>query len=236
MVIRNRILALIYRLIGTIIGIVSLVFVFASDSPHAFSLNPMRFIGTEITMFSTIVLIIEAIITGISFRATQKKYFGIYGQVLYLAVGLEMALALSRPLSYLFINGGNINVPYFLADRLLTQIFIYIVFPIFVFFDWILFSEKGNWKYRWIIYLISIPLFYTVFAILNHYIRTSTTFATTIFDANTFLNYHILGECNGWVGVILSSLTIFGVYVLSGLTIVFLSYLFSGKYHRSTNS
>lgn len=233
MVITNRVLALIYRLIGVVIGILTVVCVFFSDSPYAFSSNPMRFIGTWITLFSTLVLFVEAIITGIFLRANRKKYVGIYGQMLFVAVGLEIALAFAHPVSYLFINAGDMSVAYFSMDRIMTQILLYIIFPVYVFFDWFFFSEKGNWKYRWIIYLLSIPLFYTTFSVLNHYIRTSTTFAATIFDANTYLNYDILGLANGWVGVILASLTIFSIYVLSGLSIIFLSYLFSGRYHRS---
>ncbi len=233
MVIRNRVLALIYRLIGAGVGIIALCFIFISDSPHAFSLNPMRFIGMEITMYSTLVLLIEAIITAIFFRANTKKYVGIYGQMLYVAVGLEMALALSHPLTYLLVNGGNISVAYFSTDRIMGQVLSYIIFPVIVFFDWLLFSEKGNWKYRWIIYLISIPLFYTVFSVLNHFIRTTTTFAAIFFDQNTFANYFILGELNGWVGVIISSMTILSTYILSGIALVFFSYLLSGKYHRS---
>ncbi len=233
MVIRNRILALLYRILGVVVGIAAIVFIFYSDSANSFSWNPLRFLGTTISAFSLFVLILEILITLISFRSNGKKYFGIYGQMLYVAVGLEIALALSHPIMYLFVNGGNLSVPYFSMDRIMTQLTVYIIFPIVVFFDWLLFSEKGNWKQHWIIYLISIPLFYTAFAILNHYIRTSTTFAATIFDNNSFINYAVLGNLNGWVGVIISSLTVLGVYVLSGVGIVFFSDLLSGKYHRN---
>ncbi len=233
MVIRNRIISLIYRIIAAIIGIFTIIFIFYSDSANSFSWNPFRFLGTTITTFSTIVLILEVLINGISFRSSSKRIFGIYGQMLYVAVGLETALALTQPVFYLFINGGNISVPYFSADRIFTQLSLYIIFPFVVFFDWLLFSEKGNWKYHWIIYLLSIPLFYTAFSVLNHYIRTSTTFATAIFDNNTFLNYAILGGLNGWVGVIIASMTTLAIYIAIGMGFVFLSNLLSGKYHRN---
>ena len=201
------------------------------------NLNPWRYFGTWVTSYGVFVLFIESFLS--FFWLLRKNKRGIpqtFGQVLFVSVALEVGLALSHPISYLFINGGNLLTPYFSYDRLLTQLFTYIFFPILVFGDWLLFSEKGNWKWHWVIYLVSVPSFYTAFAILNHYIRTSTTFANLCFDNNTFLNFAILGEWDGWAGVLISSSTLFLLYIGVSFFVVFLSYLFSGKYARKVIS
>lgn len=237
MVIRNRILNFIYRFLALAVGIFILACIFNSDSIDSIGWNAWRYFGTWVTSYGVFVLFLE---TFLSFfwllHKSKRRIPQIYGQLLFVALALEVGLALSRPISYLFINGGNVLTPYFSNDRLLTQLLTYIFFPILVFGDWFLFSEKGNWKWHWVIYLIAVPSFYAVFSLLNHYIRTSTTFASLLFDNNTFLNFAVLGEWDGWVGVILSVGALFLLYVSVSFFMVFLSYLLSGKYARRTIS
>ncbi|HBE98536.1 MAG TPA: hypothetical protein DDW18_00560 [Firmicutes bacterium] len=237
MVIRNRILNFIYRFLSLAVGVFTLICVFNADSIDSFGWNAWRYFGTWVTTYGVFVLFIETFLSFFWLLHKNKRVIHqIYGQLLFVSLALEVALALTRPVSYLFIHGGNVLTPYFSNDRLLTQLLTYVFFPILVFGDWFLFSEKGNWKWHWVIYLIAIPCFYGAFSILNHYIRTSTTFACLCFDNNTFLNFAILGEWNGWVGVILSIGTLLLLYISVSFFMVFLSYSLSGKYARRTIS
>lgn len=233
MVIRNRLLAFIYRLLASIIGILGLVFVFQVDKIDQLNANPLRYFGTLTTLYTVCVLLIETIISLLGLRKKAKK--GVpqtFGQILFVSIALEMSLLMGHPLYYLFIHCFNVSQAYFAYDRLWAQLFMYVLIPLVSFFDWLLFSEKGNWKWHWVIYFITIPLFYTVFSFLNHYIRTSTTFATLIFDPNTFLNYPLLGELDGWAGVLISSSLMFALYVGVAFFMIFLSFFAGGKYAK----
>ena len=169
MVIRNRILNFIYRFLALAVGIFTLACIFNSDSIDSIGWNAWRYFGTWVTSYGVFVLFLETFLS--FFWLLHKSKRGIpqiYGQLLFVALALEVGLALSRPISYLFITGGNILTPYFSNDRLLTQLLTYIFFPVLVFGDWFLFSEKGYWNWLWVIYLIAVPSFDAVCPLLNH--------------------------------------------------------------------
>ncbi len=238
MVIRNRTLAFIYHSLGTILGIVTLVFIVNTYTVNSQFWNPFRYFGSWVSAYTSFVFLAESILCGFALknRKHRKSNPQVFGQMLYLATCLEIVIAFARPICYLFINGGNIAAPYFSKDQTVTNVLTYIALPATTFFDWFLFSEKGNWKWHWIIYLIALPAMYLAFSILNRGIRQATTFATMIFDNNTYLNYAILGERDGWVGVVISSCTILILFVSVGIFMVFLSYLLSGKYAKKPTS
>lgn len=232
MVIRNKVFAFIYRLALSCIGILSLVLIFLADSINKLDMNSLRYFGTITTLFTTVVIIMETIPNFFILWKKGKKIFQVYGQLLFAAVTLEIALLFAHPIYFAFVNGYNHDAILFTVDRFWPQFLVYLLFPVLTFFDWLLFSEKGNWKWHWVIYLMAIPLFYTAFSFLNHYVRTSTTFATLIFDPNTFINYKFLGSLNGWAGVIISSLTLLLTYIATTFLLIFLSFLVTGKYTR----
>ncbi len=236
MVFRNRILIFIYRLCATLVGIFTLIAAFNLDAVETASWNSIRYLGTEITLYATIILLIETILSIKGLRKSNKSGVpATFGQVLFMSVGLEMALAIGHPFYFLFINIGNSNLVYFSQERLLIQLLMYIVFPLVVFLDWLFFSEKGNWKWHWLIYFGSVPVYYAGFSFLNHYIRTSTTFGTLIFDYRTFVNQGIMGQLGGWAGVIIASLSMFALYLGVATLLLFFSFLLSGKYARKNS-
>lgn len=232
MVIRNKIFATIYRLALSCIGVLSLVLIFQVDSVDKLDTNSLRYFGTLATIYTTVIIILETLPSLFSLWNRHKGVFQVYGQLLFVAVTLEVSLLITHPVYFAFVNGYNANASFFMPDRFLAQFLLYLLFPLLTFFDWLLFSEKGNWKWHWVIYFIAIPFFYTLFSFLNHYIRTSTTFAALIFDPNTFLNYPFLGDFGGWIGVFFSSLTMLVIYIGLAFLLIFLSFLVSGKYAR----
>lgn len=238
MVIRNRALAFIYHLLGTALGVVAIVFVIKAYTINSQFWNPFRYFVTWVTFFATFVFLAETLLSAFSLknRKHRKSNPQVFGQLLYLALSLEIIAAFARPISYLFINGGDITVSYFSKDQTVSYVLSYIAMPVAIFLDWFLFSEKGNWKWHWIIYLITLPAMYLAFSVLNRGVRQSTTFATMIFDNNTFLNFKILGLYDGWIGVIISTSTIFILFIVVGLFMIFFSFLLSGKYSRKPTS
>lgn len=231
MVIRNRILSFLYRLIATAVGILGLILIFECDTIDGLYWNPLRYFPNLVTIFGVIVLLTETILS--FFWVINKNKKGLpqtFGQMLFLALALEMAILLGHPLYFCFINGFNSSAAYFAYDRLWAQLILYVIFPILTLFDWLLFSEKGNWKWHWTIYFVSVPLYYTGFSLINHYVRTSTTFATLIFDHVSFLNYPFLGIADGWVGVFVSSFSLLLLYLAIAYLLIFFSFLLSGKY------
>lgn len=231
MIVRNRILAFVYRLLATLVAILSLFICFENDAINSVPWNSARYFGTLVTIFSAIIFLLESIVAGKGLKKANKNtYPAIFGQLLFVMVALEVGLALSHPLYFAYLNIGNPHAAYFPSDRKLNQILMYIVLPLISFLDWLIFSEKGNWKYHWLVYLGSIPFFYAMYSFINHYVRTTTTFATMIFDNSTFLNQGFLSLWNGWLGVIVSSMSILLVYLLIGYFLVFLSAVLGGKY------
>lgn len=231
MIIRNKILSFAYRLLATSVGILGLILIFQCDTIDGLYWNPLRYFPNIVTVYGVFVLGIETILS--FFWVINSKRKGMpqtFGQMLFVAVGLEMAVLLGHPLYFAFINGFNPNAVYFATDRLWAQLILYVFFPAMTLLDWLLFSEKGNWKWHWTIYYISVPVYYTAFSFINHYVRTSTTFATLIFDPNSFLNYPFLGELDGWIGVFLSSFSLLILYLGISFFLIFLSFLLSGKY------
>lgn len=233
MVIRNRYFRFIYRLLAVILAIIALTFVFLSDAVNSIGWNAFRYPGTIITMYATFVLLSELFLSLKGLRKSKNANPPmVFGQLLFISVSLEMSLLLTHPLYVWFISFHDVGATYFTNERLITELLLYIILPVLCFLDWLFFSEKGNWKWHWIIYFMAIPFYYAVFSYLRHYVRTSTTFAILTFDPATFWNVPFLEIWGGWLGVILSSLTLYLLYLLIAASLVFLSFLFSGKYRR----
>ncbi|MDD5885187.1 MAG: hypothetical protein PUC66_03980 [Erysipelotrichaceae bacterium] len=233
MVIRNRYFRFFYRLVAVVIAIAALVFVFHFDAVNSVGWNAIRYPGTLITAFSLVVLLSELFLSLRSLRKSENANPPVvFGQMLFLSVSFELCLLLTHPLYFWFVSFHDGGATYFSNERLLTQILLYLLFPVLVFLDWLFFSEKGDWKWHWLIYFFAVPLYYALFSYLRHYVRTSTTFAVLLFDPSTFWNAPVLGLWGGWLGVVLSSLTIYLLYLAIAVALIFLSFLLAGKYRR----
>lgn len=228
MVLRDQIIAIIYRSLLFIFGLSALIIVGISDS-MAGPLNAFRKYGNLLTLLSALIVLFEIIFNGISLSKGRKRMpSGVYPPIMFLLLSLEIGLAIAHPLYCFFgdltyFSGGEANF---------YTLFITLLFPIFLLGDWLLFGEKGNLKARHLLDIPLLPILYYLFSYLNHLIRgDDIKYATVIFDEKTFIGNPSLpalfGENSGWNGVVISTFSILSIYIATGIIIFFLGKLLS---------
>lgn len=231
MAIKNKYLALIFRVLALGLGIFTCYILFTTDATAD---NPARsfiYFSTEVALLGVGVLFAEVVTTIIGIaKGSQGLAPGIY-EPLYLAtiiyaVGGSLLYAVLSPL---------FSYNYFPDGKILYTVLGQIAFPGALFLDYLLFGEKGTVKWRHLGYFSLYPAIYFGYVMVVHYVSEETFFPYPFLDANTFVNdvsNHAFSGNTGWNGVFLSTAIIFIGIIAFAALMIFLNNLYSGKYFK----
>lgn len=232
MLVRSKVLSLIYRICSFLLGLSALIVACMHDGAPS-----LLYFGVLLTLFSLVLLLIEIILNIRNLASTKfAKQSTVYGQILFVCICLELSLIFVHPICFGFSTLSYPNANYFDLGRLPTLLLLYMFFPLSLFFDWFLFSSKGNCHWHWLLYLAFPPIVYFVYSEIDAAIRNTVSTATPIFDPNTFLNQGFMGAGGGWVGVIVSSITVLAVILTIGTLFIILSSYLGGKFKTKKDS
>jgi hypothetical protein len=217
MMIRNRLLSLLYRIAAFGIAVWTCVLVGAE--------NQSLFFG----YFSVQSQLITTIAFGllIIFNFIDLLRHGIHG----VPAGIWMPVSLAF-LCYSFVTGtvGNVYA-FFGLSYSLNVILVQIVVPILFLVDWILFEEKGTVKWWHAFYWMIFPSFYLAFIFIRPKIWPNTEF--TLLGKTSLYPYDIIDpNAHGWTQVLLVSLAAVFAFFLVGLVLIFFNNLMAGRFRR----
>jgi hypothetical protein len=227
MVIRNRLLALIYRVLEACFLIYVLVETFRSGlvNPTAFN-----YFVTEVDILATVVVLLEII-----FNAIDLVIHGIKGVAAYVWMPLTMAT-----LVYAFGDSVIYSTAYPLIyhvyapqNIMVLTILTHVAVPLVLFLDWLLFDAKGTVKWRHGGYFAIYPAAYFVFLETSHYILKNSEFPYSIFNPISYADQGaFLSAWDGWAGVLVMTAVCLSAITLIGFLFIFLNNLIAGKYRH----
>ncbi|MBR4274804.1 MAG: hypothetical protein IKQ34_02205 [Bacilli bacterium] len=234
MVIRDRLIALIYHIVALIIGIATLAIQLNTNVPNNFWAGFGNY-ATIVTLFSSIIILSEIIANAIGMREKRNTIApGVVPFLFHGALALSVSLAVIHPF-YCYFVGVNYMKP----DTFVYSLLSFIVFPAIVLLDWILFGEKGTVKWSYGMFPLFFPIFYFLFSVMRKNLVSGSTYSTLVFDQNTFLMSKHLPDVfsagNGWAGVFISILSLFAIIVLVDFALILINNLFAKRYVRESN-
>lgn len=219
MVIRNRLLALLYRCAAFAVMVYTLVILLDRNN-----------VWLSLCYFTNQSNIILTVLFGllIVFTAIDLRH-GIKGVPAGAFMPLSMAVLL-----YILVTGVVYNavlVPFDGLGYSLPLIMAHIAAPILAILDWILFEEKGTVRWWHGFYWLVYPLFYCVFILLRPIIWPNALFLSSGGTSKYpyfFLNADQIGwgMVFVWIGIM-----IVGFFALGELLIL-LNNLIAGKYRK----
>lgn len=229
MVIRNRLLSLIYRAIESGLAIFTLVITFQSPLKNS---RPFAYFSTEVTVFACIVFLLAFI-----FNLIDLIRHGISGIAAYVYMPITLATIV-----YLLTNGISYWILFPLihgepwAEGMgLATVMTSAVLPLLALLGWLLFDEKGTVKWRHGFYYVVYPFFYCIYSELAHYIFQDDFFAYAFMRPDFyFFQPEILSGNGGNNGVIISTVLFLLAFEAVSFLLIFLSNLLAGKYRRAS--
>lgn len=231
MVIRDRLAALIYRLLALALGIVTLVLSVSTNSTSSIW-DGLANYSTLVTFLGVSVLLSEIIANLIGITKNRKTLApGIIPFIFHAALVLEIGLAFIHPFYCHFMA-----IAYFDSKILIYVFLTYIIFPLVILLDWLLYGEKGTVRWSYGMFPLFFPIFYYLFSLMWNLILDPGTYSLQIFNPNTFLVSTNLPEFfkngDGWAGVFISCAVILGVIAALDYLIIFTNNLLAGRYSK----
>jgi len=236
MVIRETFFAFLYRLCVLIFNVAAFVLLMINDQVQGSPLNGLRFYAEIVVLLTLLTMFCKTII----------NFIGLFKKVTWhrLAPSLPAPLSLfmlANALGLMFAHPLYITflgTSYFASDALVSSLFAYIILPLILFIEWLLFEEKGTVKWAYASYAIMVPLFYFVITYITHSVHgNNSAYACGIFDPNSFITGNegipsFFKKNDGWNGVAFSSLSILLCQEVLALLLIFISNLLAGKYRK----
>lgn len=241
MVIRETFSAFCVRLLTLVLAIATLTLLLIDDQMEGAPLNGIRYYAEITTLIVAFVMLLKAIV---NFRglfgggARHRLAPSCPAPLSFFALCVSMGLAIAHPLYVFYLNS-----PYFPSDGAVGAIFAYIILPLLVLIEWLLFEKKGIIKWPFAFYAAMPPLFYFVGSFLSHGVRgESSAFACGIFDHWSFMIgqneglFAFLSGNDGWNGVAFSSLSVLFCQLLVAFFLLFLGDSLAGKYRHAEHA
>ena len=234
MVIRDRLIALIYRIVALIIGISTLAVQINTNAVNNFWAGFGNY-ATIVTLFGSIIILSEIIANAIGMKEKRNTIApGVVPFLFHGALTLLVSLAVAHPFYCYFVG-----VDYMKADTFVYSLLSFIIFPGVILLDWILFGEKGTVKWSYGMFPLFFPIFYFLFSLMRKLLVSGSTYSTLVFDPNTFLMSAHLPDAfsagNGWAGVFISILSLFAVIVFIDFALILINNLFAQRYTRESS-
>ncbi len=232
MLIRNRLISLIYRIIELGLGIFSLIALVIADKTESSPIKSFAYFGAQCLLFTTVIVLLEVI-----FNAIDLARNGARG----IAASVYMPLTLAV-LTFLLVDAliYNIGAPflggYADGEALVSALCAHIFLPIVFFLDYLLFSEKGTVRWSHALYWMIYPLCYFLIVLSAHYFWNNTFYPYPFLNHERFINDpsspEFMSGNLGWNGVliVLGSITV--GFLLVSFLVIFLNNVFAGKYRK----
>lgn len=231
MLIRNRLVALIYRVLELGLGIYALIVLVMADKTEASPMQSFVYFGTECLFFMVVIVALEVI-----FNAIDLAKNGINGIAAYVYMPLTLAV-----MTFLIVDAlsYNISAPFMggyaegeaLQGVLLAHVFV----PLAFLTDYLLFLEKGTVRWRHALYWLIYPVSYFALIMSAHYIYKNDFYPYPFLNHERFAsadNPEILSGNVGWNGVIIVLASILAGFICVSFLVIFLNNILAGKYRR----
>lgn len=230
MVIRNRLAALIYRSIISILGIVSTIVLISTNIENGFW-NSFFAYPTIVTLLGTLVIISETIANAVGMKNNLNTLApGVVPMIFHGGLTLEVSLCVLQ-IPYLMLFNKN-----FFEGSTVYILLAFIIFPGAYLLDWLLFGEKGTVRWSYGMFPIFFPVFHYILSLMTHFIMGSETYLNKIFDPETFKSLTHLPEVfvagDGWAGVLISTLVALVVVVATDFLLILINNLLAGRYSK----
>lgn len=228
MVIRNRVIAFIYRVCLFAFGGVSLYYLFSSAQNFNMAAWGFLSFGIETTLFAMGILLAEIIANGIGLaKGSQGLAPGVWSPLFFSALVYVLSSSLAN-----LISAPIFLQTIFQGSQLPVTLISHLFFPIAFYLDYLLFGEKGTVKWIHPVYWVVYPIFYFAFSLVAHYIWNYGWFPYPFLDYVTYATALTPGTeiAEAWAHVWITGLVFLGSFLVFSYFIVFLNNLFAGVY------
>ena len=230
MLIRNRIISLIYRIVELGLGLYTLVLLFLADRTDANAFQSLVYFGNECMFITVIIVFLEVIFNAIDLARNGKDGVAAY---VYMPLTLAvLAYLLSDALVY------NISAPllggYATGEELFVVLLAHIVMPLVFLLDYLLFMEKGTVHLKHVLFSWCYPIVYFALIMSAHYIFQNNIYPYPFLNDKNFQNASdvVLSGNKGWNGVLMATASLLIGMLLLSFLFVFLNNLLAGKYKK----
>ncbi len=213
MVIRNRIVSLIYRVLALVALLLLIVFYLSSSIPTYVAFS---YFGTLVSLMLAGLLFFEAIFNAIDLRR------GING----LPAGMNMHLSLSIVCFSMEASIGYLISSLIFGHGSLTEILLYVGLFLLPLGDWLMFDEKGTVPFYTAFTSQIVPIFYGIFSVFRAIIWPEAPLMNGSMYPYPFLDPH-----SGWFWP--GCIIVFLCLLFFTMLIVFLNNLLSFKYRKA---
>lgn len=229
MLIRNRLIALLYRILELGLIVYALVILILGDKTDTSGGQNLLYFGTECVLFTLVIVTLEVI-----FNAVDLAKNGSNGIAAYVYMPLTLAV-----LTFLLADAliYNISAPflggYASGEGLVNVILVHIILPIVFLFDYLLFLEKGTVYWRHALYWAIYPVFYFAIIMSAHYIFQDNFYPYPFLNNEKYQDsVEILSMNVGWNGVIIVLCSILLGFIAMSFLIIFINNVLALKYKR----
>ncbi len=161
MIVRNRLLPLLYRILALARISTSLIFLYMEKGSFKVGIN---FFGTQIGLFYAFLLLLEILFNAIDLR------HGVRG----IAAGAPMKIALPTIAFSLVASIGYFALEFpFETSHENIKIIYHVALFVLPLLDWLLFDEKGTVSYPQSFFAMAYPLFYIAYLLIRPTIFSS---------------------------------------------------------------
>ena len=213
MVIRNRLIALAYRLIAFAGILITLIFVFRAPIE---AYVPLSYFGVLVALLVLALLFFEIVFNAVDLR------HGMNG----IPAGASMRIALPIVCFSSEASLGFLISSFFRGAPPALEIVFYSGLLVFPALDWILFDEKGTVPFYVAFTSQIVPIFYGIFSIFRAIIWPDSPLLGGAMYPYPFLDPH---SSWFWPGCII----VFASFLAFSVLIVFLNNLLSSKYRKA---
>ncbi len=231
MLIRNRVISLIYRTLELALCIFTLTVLVIADKTETSPIESFSYYGAQCLLFTSIIVLLEVIFNIVDLIKNGKN-----GIAAYVYMPLTLAV-----LTFLLVDAliYNISAPflggYADGEALTSALCAHIFLPIVFFFDYFLFSEKGTVRWSHALYWMIYPLSYLIIIISAHYFWNNTFYPYPFLNHERFIDPsspEILSGNFGWNGVLIVLGAITLGFLLISFLVIFLNNVLAGKYKK----
>lgn len=230
MLIRNRLIALLYRVGELALAIYAFTILVTGSEISVGGPQSLLYFGTQCVLFTMVIVLLEVI-----FNSIDLAKNGINGIAAYVYMPATLAVltfVLSNALIY------NISAPFlkgyaYGGVSLLNIVLVYVILPVVFLFDYLLFLEKGTVRWRHALYWAIYPVFYFAFIMSAHYIFQDDLSPYPFLNNERYIDLgEVLIEEVGWNNRVIVSVSILVGIVGISFFIIFLNNLLALKYKR----
>lgn len=228
MVIRNRLLSLIYRTV--VLGAAITSFIMLLVCYQTYGTWMLGRFDILITVYTMLIALFEVIANSIDLRkGVHGQPAGVNATLLLAAVIYEV----SDIIIYAFSrNFGNMS--YLIGGSEVMTVFVHCLLPALVLLDWVLFGEKGTVKWGHSFMIMFFPILYSGFMFIVETIGENNAPSLMYISAIVFqrgTSYPSwMQDANGMAGVAFVLAIDFAIFTALTYLCIFLNNLMAGKY------